>query len=356
MDRAPASRISPAHEARAALAASSASAELALLDRCGARLADVLRGAADPLPLLFPRGDLASVERIYESGPVARVFNTLAAPCRRGGRRRAAAGPARCACWRSAPAPAPPRPPCCPRCRPARTEYVFTDLSPLFLARAAEQFRGAPFLTCRSLDIERDPAAQGFEAGGFDLIVAANVLHATRDLRRTLGHVRGLLAPDGLLVLLEGTTPYRWVDLTFGLTEGWWRFADADAAAVLSAARSGSLEALLQDEGFVDARAVPGEAPRGARPVAARPCSSRAPRAWPPPSTGWSSPTGAASAGAWPRGCARAASAVSSSPPAPPTARAAQDEWVVRPEHPEGFHRLRRRETVARRRARRRAA
>ena len=36
------------------------------------------------------------------------------------------------------------------------------------------------------------------------------------------------LSPGGLLILLEGTSPQRWVDLTFGLTEGWWRFSDQE--------------------------------------------------------------------------------------------------------------------------------
>ncbi len=58
------------------------------------------------------------------------------------------------------------------------------------------------------------------------MIIAANVLHATRDLRETLGNATSLLAPGGLLILLEGTGRQRWVDLTFGLTEGWWRFDD----------------------------------------------------------------------------------------------------------------------------------
>ena len=32
--------------------------------------------------------------------------------------------------------------------------------------------------------------------------------------------------PGGLLVLLEVVKPARWIDLVFGLTEGWWRFSD----------------------------------------------------------------------------------------------------------------------------------
>jgi predicted TPR repeat methyltransferase len=53
----------------------------------------------------------------------------------------------------------------------------------------------------RLLNIENDPAAQGFAGRReFDLIVAANVIHATADLRQTLGHVQQLLAPGGLLL------------------------------------------------------------------------------------------------------------------------------------------------------------
>src|SRR5262249_30220691 len=106
-------------------------------------------------------------------------------------------------------------------------EYTFIDLSPVFLDRAADQFKAFPFMGRGLLDIERHPRDQGFDQGGYDVVIAANVVHATADLRRTLDHVKWLLAPRGLLLMLEGLAPERWVDLTFGLTEGWWRFTDA---------------------------------------------------------------------------------------------------------------------------------
>jgi microcystin synthetase protein McyG len=51
------------------------------------------------------------------------------------------------------------------------------------------------------LDIEGDPDLQGFAPHTFDVVVAANVLHATADLATSLGHVKRLLAPHGMLVL-----------------------------------------------------------------------------------------------------------------------------------------------------------
>ena len=76
------------------------------------------------------------------------------------------------------------------------------------------------------LDLERAPAEQGWAPGSYHVVVAANVLHATRDLDRTLAHVRGLLAPGGLLVAYEATEHLPWFDVTTGLIEGWQRFDD----------------------------------------------------------------------------------------------------------------------------------
>ena len=70
-----------------------------------------------------------------------------------------------------------------------RTDYLFTDISPLFLAQAEETFRAYPFVRYQSFDVERSPLAQGLEPQQYDLIVAANVLHATKDLRQSLSHM-----------------------------------------------------------------------------------------------------------------------------------------------------------------------
>jgi hypothetical protein len=78
----------------------------------------------------------------------------------------------------------------------------------------------------RTLDIEKDPEIQGYTLHSADVIIAANALHATRDLNSTLAHVRKLLAPGGFLILLEGTRYLSWLDVTTSLIEGWGRFED----------------------------------------------------------------------------------------------------------------------------------
>jgi hypothetical protein len=51
--------------------------ELRLLGRCAARLHDVLRGAQEPLELLFPGGDATEATQLYSDTPTARVLNGL---------------------------------------------------------------------------------------------------------------------------------------------------------------------------------------------------------------------------------------------------------------------------------------
>jgi NADPH:quinone reductase-like Zn-dependent oxidoreductase/SAM-dependent methyltransferase/acyl carrier protein len=115
-----------------------------------------------------------------------------------------------------------------PSLPPHQTKYVFTDLSRYFFSSAEQRFRDYTFIEYETLDIERDPVSQGFPRHGFDVVLASNVFHAASDLAHVLRYTRQLLAKDGLLVIIELEIDDRWLDLTFGLTEGWWRFSDHD--------------------------------------------------------------------------------------------------------------------------------
>ena len=198
------------------------SAEFELLNRCGRELANVMRGKLDALELLFPADSGAGAAAVYANSPVSRFYNRLVGNSVKtaltGPRARVLEIGAGTGATTQAILDA----------LPHDAEYVFTDVSRLLVGDAAAKFRGRANLRFRTLDIERDPAAQGFEPSSFDLIVCANVLHATADLRASLRHIRSLLAPDGVFVLLEVVSPRLWADLTFGLTEGWWRFTDTD--------------------------------------------------------------------------------------------------------------------------------
>jgi SAM-dependent methyltransferase/acyl carrier protein len=203
-----------------------ARAEAMLLDRCGSHLAEVLAGRQEPLELIFPAGDLSLASRFYETSPGSRAMNALVRDSilqaiphvpERGHLRILEAG----AGTGGTTAVILPH-------LPDTAQYVFTDISPFFLAKAEQKFQNYASVRYQLFDLERRPETQGFELHSFDIVLAAQAVHATADLRRTLGGLRDLLAPGGLLVLLEETVPIPWVDLVFGLTEGWWKFTDRD--------------------------------------------------------------------------------------------------------------------------------
>ncbi|KAF2267503.1 hypothetical protein CC78DRAFT_490418 [Lojkania enalia] len=102
------------------------------------------------------------------------------------------------------------------------SKYTFTDISSGFFVAAKERFREYEAMEFSVLDISKDPIEQGYEAGGFDLIIASNVLHATPQLHSTLQNVRALLAPHGRLFLQELCPEMCWIGYIMGILPGWW--------------------------------------------------------------------------------------------------------------------------------------
>ncbi|MFC7544024.1 methyltransferase [Siccirubricoccus deserti] len=194
---------------------------LELLDRCMASLDGILDGSIPASEAFFPDGSMELLARVYAGDDNAAFLHGAAAQAVVQAVRAAGAsprvleigagtggttGPVLHALRRAA----------------LSAEFVFTDLSPRFLQQARERF-GADHAGFRTtlLDISRDPAEQGL-AGGFDVVLAANVLHATPEMRETLRHAAALLTPGGTLVVNEMTAARDYATLTFGLLEGWW--------------------------------------------------------------------------------------------------------------------------------------
>jgi aspyridone synthetase (hybrid polyketide synthase/nonribosomal peptide synthetase) len=88
------------------------------------------------------------------------------------------------------------------------SSYTYTDISTGFFESASEKFRDhSGKIAFRLLDIEKDPILQGYLEHSYDIIIAANVLHATRNLTETMQNARRLLKPGGFLVMMEITGP-----------------------------------------------------------------------------------------------------------------------------------------------------
>ncbi len=221
---------------------------------CGEILTGILTGRVSALETLFPSGEFTRAENLYEHAPLAAYFSSIAQAALEGLMRSRPAATlqileigAGTGGTTSALLPVLP---------PERTVYHFTDVSDVFLNHAARKFAAYPFVDYERFDVEQDGTNGQFAAGSLDVIVATNVLHATRDIRHTIATVRSLLAPGGILILCEATNYLPWFDITTGLIEGWQRFDDGlrEDHPLLA---SETWEALLRSAGFDQATAFP---------------------------------------------------------------------------------------------------
>ncbi len=195
------------------------------ISSCALALKDILAGRTNPLDMLFPGGSCELAEDLYRNWPLSRYFNAIGGEVLRAvvealprsATLRVLEVGAGTGGMTSAMVPMLPE---------ERSAYYFTDVSDYFLQQSEQRFSNYPFMHYGLLDIERNPLEQGYGQHQFDVIIAANVLHATKDLHRTLDNISSLLAPGGVLILLETTFHPPWFDISFGLIEGWQRFED----------------------------------------------------------------------------------------------------------------------------------
>ncbi|KND88228.1 Phenylacetone monooxygenase [Tolypocladium ophioglossoides CBS 100239] len=107
------------------------------------------------------------------------------------------------------------------------SEYMYTDISPGFFKTSKTTLKKwEHLLKFQTLNVENDAGKQGFEEHAYDLVIAANVVHATRSLTKSLGTIHKLLKPGGKVGLVELTrlTPY--FNMAFGSLSGWWAGVD----------------------------------------------------------------------------------------------------------------------------------
>lgn len=191
----------------------------------GKALIKILTGETHPLEFYLPGGSSASVESSYRELPIFRYCNGISASVL-GEQVRALEEGAHLRMIEVGAGTGGTTASLLPLLPPERTAFCFTDVSKFFTDLGRKKFQSYPFLRYRELDIEKDPVAQGCPEAGFDWVVAAHVLHATRDIAETLAHVLRLLAPGGVLLLLEETRFQRKYNFSMGFLPGFDHFED----------------------------------------------------------------------------------------------------------------------------------
>ncbi|MEM7395354.1 MAG: methyltransferase, partial [Verrucomicrobiota bacterium] len=230
-----------------------------LLDTCLAAYPDILSGVTPATDILFPDASVELVENVYKNNGLVDALNRLMRdavvayvearlPDLRAGEKvtllevGAGTGGSSAGILKAL--------------QPYADiiDYVYTDISEHFVRYGARTYgRDYPFARFERLNIDEDTA----EREPCDLVLAANVLHATRNIRSTLRRVKALLKTQGLLVLNEATSVESFSSLTFGLLEGWWRYEDPSdrlpGGPLLSAPM---WKTVLEEEGFEHAGPV----------------------------------------------------------------------------------------------------
>ncbi|MET9831652.1 amino acid adenylation domain-containing protein [Streptomyces sp. NPDC006385] len=233
-------------------------AQLSLVEECVDRLPEILSGALAATDVLFPGGSMAKLTAVYQGNPVADRLNDVVAEVTAAAvrQRRTAEPTASVHVAEVGAGTGGTTAVVLPRldADAGHLAYWYTDLSPAFLDQAERRFgAGRPYLRYGRWDVEQPGAGERVTGGGLDVIVATNVLHATRDIRRVLRNLAAALRPGGLLVVNEITRKSAVLTLTFGLLEGWWRYDDTEVrtpgAPILTGAR---WQEALRDAGFAD--------------------------------------------------------------------------------------------------------
>lgn len=223
--------------------------EIQFLNSCTQNLPYILAGKLDPLSILFSQQSESNVMDVYYHSHLSISYNQLLATAVEGILRQ----------W--------------PKDKPLRilevgagtgsasavilpllgdhlVEFTYTDISSQFFIAAKAKWIDYSFIQYKVLNIENDPVQQGFSANHYDLVIAANVLHACADLQLVLVQIKKLLASNGLMLLLENTQDQDWLTLTFGLLEGWWRFEDTELRQDSPLLSAKGWKDLLLSQGF----------------------------------------------------------------------------------------------------------
>lgn len=143
-----------------------------------------------------------------------------------------------------------------------RIEYMFSDTSRLFLDQARQSFERLPMelrnrIGYSIFDPDRDAQMQGIGDQEFDVILAFNALHRSRDIPALIGNLSGMLTPGGLVVAPEITRNSRLQAVTVALLEqGYAGLQDWRCETRLPLVGAGDWVLAFDAAGFAHADAV----------------------------------------------------------------------------------------------------
>lgn len=232
-----------------------------LLDDCLQKLPEILQGDQLATDIIFPNSSMEKVEGIYKNNTTSDTFNEIVANAVVAYLRQqlASVPQARLRILEIGAGTGGTSAIVFPKLRSFQKsidKYCYTDLSKAFFFHAEKNYVPEnPYIQCQRLDIEKPIKDQGFEIGSYDLIIATNVLHATKNIRNTLRNAKAALRKNGFIILNEMSDKSLTTHLTFGLLDGWWLFEDGDLRIPnCPGLYASSWQQVFEEEGFTSVK------------------------------------------------------------------------------------------------------
>jgi acyl transferase domain-containing protein/acyl-CoA synthetase (AMP-forming)/AMP-acid ligase II/acyl carrier protein/ubiquinone/menaquinone biosynthesis C-methylase UbiE len=206
--------------------------QVRLVDTCLRKLPEILRGEIPATDIIFPDSSMIMVEEVYKNNVLADYFNEIVATIAGAYvRQRLEAAPeTKVRIIEAGAGTGGTSVTVFAKLKPYadHIEYCYTDISKAFLLFAEDKYGpDYPYLTYQIWNVEKPLAEQGIEAGAYDLVIGANVLHATSNIRETVHNAKAALKTNGILIVNEIVQKNIVETMTFGLLDGWWLYQDA---------------------------------------------------------------------------------------------------------------------------------
>jgi thioesterase domain-containing protein/SAM-dependent methyltransferase len=105
-------------------------------------------------------------------------------------------------------------------------KFTYTDVSPSLTGSAKQRYKHLPRGSIEYMTLDIEQPAPPELLGRFHAVISTNCIHATKSLTASCANARKMLRPGGFLAVVEVMPRLFWLDLVFGLLEGWWLFED----------------------------------------------------------------------------------------------------------------------------------
>lgn len=196
---------------------------LSFVADCSKKYHQVLSGQLPGTSLLFPSGDTEKLERLYMSTPKLGYEEALLHTLKSIILRSASAGGSYSVLEIGA-GQGILTSVLYPLVGNVITNYCVTDISKSFVDSARKRF-SKPEFDFLPLDCTKEITLDS-RVKSFDVVIGFNVIHATPNISETLNNLSKHVVPGGKLMFVENVKQEIWIDMIYGLVDGWWNFDD----------------------------------------------------------------------------------------------------------------------------------